>query len=355
MSQQDPSSAVRTGNKARRLGLSARARDGAQIMGLGAVGGIGRQIGRSLYRRLLELMPAPLSLAVQFRRTQARWPNLRQPQSFNEKLQWRKLHDRNPIFPVLADKIAVKTLLAERHGAEKWLIPTLWSGPRLTAEILAGVAPPYVIKPNHTSGRILFNRGDCVDLAELAARANAMLSTPHTRFLREWHYAPIQPQLLIEPFIAKGIAAPDDYKLFVFHGRVRFVQFDTDRAGNHKRAFYDPDWNRLPFQYRTKRTKQLTQDVPRPSQLEGMVAFAQRIAVEVGFDFIRVDLYEVDGRVWFGELTLFPSSGLDSFDPPSADFEIGRFWRLPAQANPAPEANLGAAARDAPGGGAPSL
>lgn len=317
-------------------------------MGPGVVGGIGRQIGRSLYRRLLELMPAPLSLAVQFRRTQARWPNLRQPQSFNEKLQWRKLHDRNPILPVLADKIAVKTLLAERHGAEDWLIPTLWSGPRLTAEILAGVAPPYVIKPNHTAGRIIFNRGDCVDLAELAARANAMLSTPHARFLHEWHYAPIQPQLLIEPFIAKGFAAPDDYKLYVFHGRVRFVQFDTERAGNHKRVFYDPDWNRLPFQYRTK---QLTQDVPRPSQLEGMVAFAQRIAVEVGFDFIRVDLYEVDGRAWFGELTPFPSSGLAKFDPPSADFEIGRFWRLaletPAQAASFVDASARASEREA--------
>ncbi|MGH6950191.1 MAG: ATP-grasp fold amidoligase family protein [Vitreimonas sp.] len=317
-------------------------------MGQG-LGGIDKQIGRVLYRCALELMPAELSLAVQFRRTQARWPDLQTPQSFNEKLQWRKLHDRNPILPALIDKIAVKALLAERADAREWLIPTLWRGTRLSAEILASIPAPYVIKPNHASGRILFNRGDCADLAAFAARANAMLAAPHPRFLREGPYARIRPQLLIEPFIGAGLAMPYDYKLYAFHGRVRFIQVDTDRERDHKRALYSPDWERLPFQFRIN---QRTQPVSCPSRLPQMIAFAERLAVDLALDFIRVDLYDVDGRAWFGELTPFPSSGFAKFDPPSADFEIGRFWSLPTKTQPA-SAPLGAAAHDAPGGGAP--
>ena len=321
-------------------------------MGLDA--GIGRQVGGCLYRAALELLPAPLSLALQFRHTQARWPNLKRPLSFNEKLQWRKLHDRNPILPALIDKLAVKTLMDERCGAGEWLIPTLWSGTRLSAETLAGFTPPYVIKPNHASGRILFNRGDCPDLAALAARANAMLAAPYPRFLHEWPYAHIRPQLLIEPFIGASLTAPYDHKFYVFHGRVRFIQVDTDRERDHKRALYDPDWQRLAFQFRIN---QQMQPVPRPDRLQQMIAFAESVAGELAMDFIRVDLYEVDGRAWFGELTPFPSSGLAKFDPPSADFEIGRFWRLPARgeqtAEPAPAIAAAAQPSDASGGGPP--
>ena len=298
---------------------------------MGQDAGIGRQVRGYLYRTALELMPASLALALQFRRTQGRWPNLKRPRSFNEKLQWRKLHDRNPLLPFLIDKIAVKELLAGHAGVDEWLIPTLWSGSRVSTEILAGIAPPYVIKPNHASGRILFNRGDFPDLAALAARANAMVAKPHPRFLQEWPYGQIGPRLLIEPFIGADLAVPEDYKLYVFHGRVRFIQVDTDRERSHRRALYSREWRRMPFQYRIN---QRAIPMPRPSQLERMVAFAERIATDLALDFIRVDLYEVGGRTWVGELTPFPSSGFAKFDPPSADFEIGRFWRLPHHVQP---------------------
>lgn len=304
-------------------------------MGLVAVWGIGRRMMQTLYRGTLGLAPAPLSLSIQFLRTQGRWPDLARPQSFNEKLQWRKLHDRRPILPLMIDKVAVKTLLAERLQAHDWLIPTLWTGARLDADILAALAPPYVIKPNHASGRIIINRGDCADLAALAERANAMLREPHPRFLREWPYGQVSPQLLVEPFIGADLKVPYDYKFYAFHGRVRFIQVDTDREHDHKRALYDPSWRRLPFQYQINQRRL---PVPRPTQLARMIAFAERIARDLDLDFIRADLYEVDGRAWFGELTPFPSSGFAKFDPPSADFEIGRRWRLaietPGQAAP---------------------
>jgi hypothetical protein len=309
-------------------------------MGLRAVWDAGREAGRNLYRRALEVMPAPLSLAIQFQRTQGRWPNLRRPQSFNEKLQWRKLHDRRPILPVMVDKLAAKALLAERFEAHDWLIPTLWTGPRLSVDILATIPPPYVIKPNHASGRIVINRGEWADLAALAERANAMLDQPHPSFLREWPYDQIRPQLFVEPFIGADRQAPYDYKLYTFRGRVRFIQVDTDREHDHKRALYDPQWRRLPFQYKINQRRL---PVARPTQLARMIAFAERIARELDMDFIRADLYEVEGRAWFGELTPFPSSGLARFDPPSADFEIGRFWRLATepsrQVTPLPSAS----------------
>lgn len=312
-------------------------------MGLSAVRGMARRMLQTLYRGTLGLAPAPLSLSLQFLRTQGRWPDLARPQSFNEKLQWRKLHDRRSILPLMIDKVAVKALLVERLEAHDWLIPTLWTGPRLDADTLAALPAPYVIKPNHASGRILFNRSDCADLTALAERANAMLREPHPRFLREWPYGQVSPQLLVEPFIGADLKVPYDYKLYAFHGRVRFIQVDTDREHNHKRALYDPQWRRLPFQFEINQQRL---PLARPTQLARMIDFVERIAGEFDMDFIRADLYEVDGRAWFGELTPFPSSGFARFDPPSADFAIGRFWRLPASAPQAlPSAATGARAR----------
>ena len=288
--------------------------------------GLARRMGQALYRCALEAAPAPLSLSIQFRRTQRRWPNLRHPTSFNEKLQWRKLHDRSAILPLIVDKVAVKQALAQDSATQDWLIPTLWTGARVSAEILAKFAPPYVIKPNNTSGRILINRDSDADLRALAGRANAMLATPHPRFLREWPYRQVRPQLLIEPFIGADFKCPVDYKFYVFHGRASFIQVDTDRHSDHKRALYAPDWRRMPFQYKIA---EQTRALAPPTQLESMVAFAERVASRFNLDFIRVDLYQVGEHPYFGELTPFPSSGLAKFEPMVADFEIGRLWRLP--------------------------
>lgn len=284
-----------------------------------------RQVRQGVYRQTLQAMPATLALSIQFRRLQGRWPDLLHPKTFNEKLQWRKLYDRNPLWPTLVDKVAVKALL-KRNGARDWLIPTIWTGSHLTAAALGRLSPPYVIKPNNSSGRIVINRDPGADLEALATRANAMIRTPHPRFLCEWPNTQVRPLLMIEPLLGGGPRLPTDYKFYAFHGRVQFIQVDLNRETHHRRILYGRDWRRTPFQYRLATAEE---DVAPPSQLASMTAFAERIGAELGLDFVRVDLYEAGGCGYFGELTAFPSSGFAKFDPLDADLAIGALWTLP--------------------------
>jgi hypothetical protein len=137
----------------------------------------------------------------------------------------------------------------------------------------------------------------------------------------ERHYAAIRPQILVEPYIGALERLPVDYKLWVFHGRTRFVQVDTDRQSAHKRTFYDRQWRRLPFalQYPLE-----TRDVPCPSSLPEMIRAAETIVEDL--PFVRVDFYEIDGRPLFGEMTFFPASGWQRFSPPEWDARIGALW-----------------------------
>lgn len=269
-----------------------------------------------LYRRIMLALPPTISLTTQYLRHHRRWPRLSHPCTFNEKLLWRKLHDRDPRFVLFADKVRVKAVVREVLG-EDWCIPTLWSGTELPD------APqwelPFVIKANHASGWNLFVSNPNADWNEVRTVCHSWLGKIMAPYLGEWFYREIKPCLLVEPMIGGNLI---DYKFFVFGGRVEYVQVDTDRFRGHKRAFFDRDWSRQSFACKYPLE---TKDLPRPERFAEMLAAAERLAA--GFDFCRIDLYNVNGQLKFGEVTFVPEAGHGRFTPMSIDLYFGTLWR----------------------------
>jgi hypothetical protein len=245
-------------------------------------------------------------------------PNFDAPRTFNELVQARKLKDRNPLLPRLADKVLVKHYVADRLGPD-WVIPTLWHGRKLP-----GQPPwprPFVVKSNHGSQQCLFVRSESDPWPPVKRKAEKWLNSRYAWILGEWLYGQIEPQILVEPFIGSAGSLPVDYKFFVFGGRAAFVQVDTDREHAHKRTLFNLDWERLPvrFQYPID-----TREIAPPATLVRMIEAAETLGHD--FDFVRVDFYEVGERPLFGEMTFYPGSGLDRFAPASADLMFGQPW-----------------------------
>ena len=244
---------------------------------------------------------------------------LRRPRTFNAWVQHRKLHDRDPRLPGLLDKVAVKPWVADRLGTA-WVTPTLWSG-----ESLPDTPPgplPLVVKSRHGCGQVAFVH-TLPDWSAARAVARRWTRRRYGAWLDEWAYADIPRGLLVEPFIGSGDVLPTDYKLFVFGGRAAFVQVHLDRASAHRWIVMDLDWRRVSPSTHDP-------DPARPVSLPAMIAGAELLARD--HDFLRVDLYEVAGRPRFGEITVYPGSGLLPVVPASLDRRMGELWR---QARPA--------------------
>jgi hypothetical protein len=267
-------------------------------------------------------LPDPIYLYIQYMRKYGRPPRVLFPKTFNEKLLYRKLHDRDPALPHFVDKITVKKIVTEMLGSE-WVTPTLWSGSSLPNIGIRNWPRPYVIKANHGAGFIYFVHTQAdEDWSLITAETERWLSTRWGELSREWPYLQVTPQLLVEPFIGTDRNI-NDYKFFVFNGKVAYIQVDTDRFTGHKRTMFNRDWERQSFRYIYETDPR---DIPPPLSLTDMIRGAERIANN--FTFARVDLYDTGGRPRFGEVTFFPEGGYGKFFPESFDRKLGDLWEL---------------------------
>jgi hypothetical protein len=263
-------------------------------------------------------------LSVRFRRQFGRWPSRRNPRSFNEHILGYKLSFRgDPRFAELTDKIAVKRHVAALIGAEH-VIPTLWHGTELPPRLERNWPKPYVIKSAHGSDSNLFIRTAAdEDWDKIEPIVGVWLSEGYRvgRNYRETQYERIPRGLLVEPMLGDGRFVPPDYKFWVFGGRVELLWKDEGRYVDHKRYMFDRDWAPLPFDFYHRRG---AIDPEPPEKLPEMIEIAETLGRD--FEFAGVDLYEVDGRVYFGEMTFSPAAGRGPFFPPEADYTIGRLW-----------------------------
>lgn len=251
------------------------------------------------------------------------WPHLKHPRSFNEKLGHRKLFDRNPLYTILADKVAFRGFVEERLGPG-YLVPVLgvFNGPD---DIPWDELPSsFVIKTNHRSGgNLLVPDKARLDVAQAQATLRKWFDEPYGQDKYEWFYDSFPRKILIETFLRDPVTEyPLDYKVYVFHGRVEFIHVDLDRFIDHRRNFYDRQWVLQPF------SSQVHTGAPvsKPDNLDELIRVAEALAK--GFSFMRVDLYSVEGRVYAGEMTMTPSSGRKAFHPQSYDFWLGAFWKM---------------------------
>jgi hypothetical protein len=275
-----------------------------------------------LYASFLEILPDRSAVTVDFLLRHHRLPNLESPQTFNEKLARRKLSDRNPRMPLLADKILVKAHVAGVLGPE-WVVPTLWSGPALPPREERRWPLPYVLKASHGCGWNLFVNSEREQNWESIERTTRnWLQNTHGKPLREWLYGDITPQLLVEPNLSPNPeVAPWDFKIWVFHGEAHYIQVDTGRRQVHRRSFFDREWRPQPF---TVRYPLETRPIGPPASLSQMLKAAERLGE--AFSFVRVDFYEVNKTPLFGEMTFYPGAARLGFRPSSYDLLFGQLW-----------------------------
>lgn len=255
---------------------------------------------------------ARLRITLTYLWRHGRLPCLTRPTRFNELVQVRKLLDRDPRMPLMADKVAVKALVAERLG-RAWVIPMLWSGEELPVH--CPWQTPVVVKSRGGCKQNAFIRGGASDWAAARYATRRWMAGHYGAWLDEWLYREIPRGLLIEPLIGSGAGSLVDYKIYVFGGEATHVQVHLDRDRDHRWIVHDRGWRAVADGAPT---------IARPSALAAMLAAAEDLAA--GFDFARVDFYQPAEQPLFGEITFYPGSGLDPFDPPSLDEELGALW-----------------------------
>jgi hypothetical protein len=264
---------------------------------------------------------------LKYRQAHGVWPNLKKPRRYTEKVTWRILNDRNEDLVWTCDKLAGKAEAARRRPDIS--IPALvWTG--MDVADLADVALPerWVLKPNHSSGRAHLGTGqvDAAAAAALVAMTADWLDRREFVRLREWAYSKAEPGFLVEEFIGAGPLPPTDYKIFVFDGVVRVILVSSGRDGPiHVRTFFTAEWE--PIEVASMQPSDPGQS--RPADLDRLVRAAADLGR--GFDHVRVDLYRVDGVIWFGEYAAYPWSGFARILPVEIDVAWGDHWRLPGQ------------------------
>ena len=250
--------------------------------------------------------------------------NLKNPKSFNEKIIWKKINDRNPLLPVTADKYQVRSYLQEVLGeekAEEICIPLLYVTDKPETIPFDKLLSSFIVKPNHASGRNIIVENGYFDKKEIIKTCRRWLNTPYGLEKLEWAYQPIKRKIIIEELLYDEDGnVPKRFKFHIFHGKCKLVRVFFDKK-HVSSSHFNEKWNFLPVKMST-----LPQGpkIRKPKNYKSMLALAEKIAEP--FDYIRVDLYNLNGKIYFGELTHYPNSGRGRFEPNSFDFELGKYW-----------------------------
>lgn len=249
-----------------------------------------------------------------------RWPRLRSAARFTEKVFARKLGRVDARFPIVADKVAVRDWVAQRIGPQ-FLVPLL-AVYRYDELDTLDVSPGQVLKCANRSGGVYFTSADHgMDRACLIKLLRRDLDFDFAAWTGESWYREIPKRVIAERSLSDADGSvPIDYKFFVFHGAVKAIQVHLDRFGGHRRLMFDLDWQLV-----AHGDGDPGQLPAAPRNLPRMIQIAESLGEE--FDFVRIDLYEIDQRrIYFGELTLAPASGLKRFHPAQFDRVLGAYW-----------------------------
>lgn len=274
--------------------------------------------------RMLSFIPDKTMVRLQYRIKFGRWPNLKNPVRYTEKIQLYKLYYRNPLLPVCSDKYAVREYLEKRGYSN--LLPRLYGVFSRGEDIDFEKLPQkFVIKTNDGGGGdniLICKDKKSLDTQAAIKRINGWLNKKKLNPGREWAYTQIPKSvILIEEFLENekdpegGI---EDYKFFCFDGKIYCIQYDEGRYSDHRRDFYTEEWENMHF---LNGKPALGYDVPPPPNFEEMKKIARELST--GFPHVRVDLYSVKGKIYFGELTFYTASGYGWFKPDEYDKKLG--------------------------------
>ncbi len=283
-------------------------------------------------RGWLNVLPDRLYLKIMFRVCMDQKLDLKDPKTFNEKLQWLKLYNRQPQYTMMADKYAVREYIAKTLG-EEHLIPLLgvWDDPDQID--FDSLPDQFVLKCNHNSG---LGMCICRDKAKLdieMVKSELKKGLRQNYYLngREWPYKNIPRKIICEKYMTDGEESSEftDYKFFCFNGKIDSVMLCLERStGNTKFYFFDREWNLRRYNIRGKNAPS-DFTLPKPANMDAMFDIAEKLSK--GLPFSRIDLYNSDGKIYFGEITFFPDSGFDANLLKETDKYFGEALILPSR------------------------
>lgn len=255
--------------------------------------------------------------------------NLEEPKTFNEKLQWLKLYDRNPEYTKMVDKYEAKKYVADIIGQE-YIIPTLGVWDKFE-DIDFDILPnQFVLKPTHTSGDIFICKDkEKINHKKLKKMVNKWLKRNYYFIHREWPYKYIKPRIIAEKYMETNEQKElIDYKFFCFNGNPKVILVCSERfsSDNMCETWFDENWNFLDI---IESNHRVNKKIKKPINFSKMMEFSKKLSRDI--PFIRVDFYEINGKIYFGELTFFPAAGFEKFEPEEWDKKLGDMLELPKE------------------------
>lgn len=275
---------------------------------------------------MLNVLPDRIYLKWLYKKSSGKKLDLQNPKTFNEKIQWLKLYDRKERYTTLVDKYSVKEYVASIIGSD-YIVPTLGIWDQFDDIDFTALPEQFVLKCTHDSGGgIIVKSKKKLNMEEAGKKLTRCLKRNYYYIGREWPYKNVKRRIIAEKYLVNENGAELlDYKFMCFGGKVKcsFVCSERRSKNGLKVTFYDLDWNIMPFERCYPRSDKA---IKRPKNYRLMIELAEKLSVDI--PFVRVDFYEINNRVYFGEFTFYPGGGLEQFNPVSWDRELGEWIDL---------------------------
>lgn len=281
-----------------------------------------------LVSRMFRFIPDDIYLRIVYKLRTNKTLNLKKPITFNEKIQWLKINDRKEKYSILVDKYTVRNYIADRLG-EEYLIPLLGVYQNFSEINFSTLPKRFVLKPTHTSGDVYICKNkDELDFEELEKIIDKWMRKDYFWLHREWPYKNVKPKIICEEYMIDNYNKDlIDYKFMCFNGEVKcvFVCQDRNSSEGLKIDIYNKEWDLLPFQRPSHPNS--NKKLEKPKNYKKMIEFAEILSK--GFYFLRVDFYEINQKIYFGELTFYPGAGFEEFSPEDSNLLLGEWINIP--------------------------
>lgn len=272
-----------------------------------------------ILRKASYILPDKLYIGMKFKKNIGKWPNFKDPKTFNEKIQWLKLNDKNPEYIKMVDKHEAKKYAAGMIG-EEYILPEygVWNS---FDEIDFDLLPEqFVLKTTHDcAGVVICKDKASFDREKAKKFLNNHLNSNYFYEGREWPYKSIKPRIIAEKYIEDGNNGLNDYKVFNFNGEPDLIQVDFDRFTEHKKNLYTTDWELCDFSFNYPSHPEI--EILKPTNLDEMLRISRILAKDI--PYVRIDFYEVKDKLYLGEITFYPASGFGKFNPEKYDRILG--------------------------------
>lgn len=288
-----------------------------------------RFFGLAMIKKIQWLFSDKVFLKLRYTLEMGRPLNLINPKRFTEKIQWLKLYNRQLEYTVMVDKFAVKEYVGKIIG-KQYVIPTIGIWEKANEIDFDNLPDRFVLKTTHSGGSngvIICRDRSSFDLNISRKKLEYSLSSNIYPTFKEWPYKNVPKRIIAEEFIASGSEYLTDYKIYCFNGDPLYCQVIRNRSVSETIDFFDTEWRHMPFYGLNPNVKQAAEIIPRPLNYDKMLEIASKLSTNI--PFLRVDLYNIDGKIYFGEMTFYPASGFGRFTPDEWDYKLGEMLKLP--------------------------